>query len=609
MKRDLFLDLDSKAALPLSGLSPDELIVDCFAGGGGASVGIEMALGRSPDIAINHDAEAVAMHAMNHPQTTHHIEDVWDVNPRNAVGNKRVGLLWASPDCTFHSKARGGKPHRDRNRARRRRGLPWLMVRWAEAVRPRCMVMENVEEISAWGPLLKDGRPDPTKKGFTFRRFIARLENLGYEVQYRELRACDYGAPTTRKRLFLIARCDGQPIVWPQPTHGPGRPFPYITAAECIDWSLECPSIFERKKPLAENTLRRVARGIDRFVINNPDPFIVSLTHQGGDRVESIHDPLKTVTCANRGEKAVVQPHLVRVAHAEEGPNSRRRGKGEHPLEQPVGTLPCSNEFALAAPFVTKFRTGSTGSELRDPLPTITAGPKENPAGAPHALGMVIPTLVQTGYGERPGQAPRVPGLDKPLGTVVDGQKHALVHAFLAKHNGGHEATGSKLSEPIHTVTSKDHHSLITSNIVKLKGTCKDGQKTDEPLHTVAAQGTHFAEVRALLIKFYSTGGQWQSLKDPMHTIPTVDRMGLVTVRGEDYAIVDIGLRMLQPHELFKAQGFPSDYIFDFMYKGKRLSKSAQVRMCGNSVSPPVAAAIIRAQFAVVDERQEAVAA
>lgn len=577
MKREAFAQPGFLAPLTESTLHADELIVDCFAGGGGASVGIEMALGRSPDIAINHDPEAVAMHEQNHPLAQHYIENVWDVDPKKATKGRKVGLLWASPDCTFHSKARGGKPHRDRNKARRRRGLPWLMVRWAEQVRPRLCVMENVEEISAWGPLLSDGRPDPTRKGFTFRRFVARLENLGYVVEYRELRACDYGAPTTRKRLFLIARCDGQPIVWPRPTHGPGG-LPYRTAAECIDWSLPCPSIFERERELAENTLRRVARGVVRFVINDPDPFIAPMGSAAAMR-------------------EAVSPNLVRVAHAEAGPNSRRRGKGEHPLHEPVGTLPCSNEFALAAPFVTKFRTGSTGTDLRTPLATITAGPKENPAGAPHALGLVVPTLVQTGYGERKGQAPRVPGLGKPLGTVVDGQKHALVTAFLAKHYGGNEATGSALRKSIHTITSQDHHSLVTSNIVKLKGTCRDGQSANDPLHTIAAQGTHFAEVRALLIKFYSTGGQWQSLKDPMHTVPTKDRMGLVTVKGDDYAIVDIGLRMLQPHELFKAQGFPEGYIFDFVYKGKRLSKSAQVRMCGNSVAPPVAAAIVRANF------------
>lgn len=536
--------------LPLA----DELVVDLFAGGGGASTGIEMALGRHVDIAVNHDPEAVSLHQANHPQTRHFVSDVFEVDPRTVTGGQPVGLLWASPDCTFHSKARGGKPFRDRNRARRRRGLAWVVCRWAREVRPRVIALENVEEFRHWGPLLDDGTPCPQRKGKTFERWVAQLRNLGYAVEWRELRACDYGAPTIRKRLFLVARCDSVPIVWPEPTHGPGRK-PYRTAAECIDWSLPCPSIFERERPLAEATLRRIAHGIRRYVLEAAKPFIVPVTHQqSGPRVHDIAEPLRTITTAQRGE------------------------------------------FALCSP-----------------------------------------TLVQTGYGERPGQAPRVPGLDKPLGTAVDGQKHALVAAFLAKHFTG--VVGSDLRDPAATVTATDHHSLVAAQLVGVGGRTGQGQspaydpgrpartvtaKGDtaivashlvkhyggepqpgrtaqdlrSPMPTVMAGGTHHAEVRALLTKFYGQGGQDQDVREPLHTIPTHDRFGLVTVAGELYAIADIGMRMLQPRELYRAQGFPESYVIERGADGRALSKAAQVRMCGNSVCPPLAAALVRANYA-----------
>lgn len=499
-----------------------ELIIDNFAGGGGASRGIEWALGRSPDIAVNHDPEALAMHAANHPHTRHLCENVWDVDPVAVCAGRPVGLAWFSPDCTFHSKARGGKPFRDRNKARRRRGLAWVVIRWAAAVRPRVIGLENVEEFAQWGPLLDDGKPCPERRGFTFRRWKARLENLGYRVETRELRACDYGAPTIRKRLFLIARCDGQPIVWPQPTHGAGL-MPYRTAADCIDWSIPCPSIFERKRPLAEATLKRIARGVRKYVIEAQEPFIVPLTHQGDSRVHGIREPMPTVTGAHRGE---------------------------------------------------------------------------------HAL--VVPTLIQTGYGERAGQAPRVPGLDKPLGTVVGSTKHALVAAFLAQHNGGfYEGAGRQAELPLSTITHRGtQQQVVTSNLVKLRGT-NTGQPTDAPLATVSAGGQHHAEVRAFLMKYYGTE-QDPRLTDPMHTVPTKDRFGLVLVHGEPYAIVDIGMRMLTPRELFRAQGFDDGYVIDPEVNGKRLTKTAQVRMCGNSVCPPIASALIAAQF--TETAQEAAA-
>lgn len=489
----------------------EDLVVDNFAGGGGASDGIRRALGRDPDIAINHDREALAMHMANHPRTRHYCEDVFDVDPRVACGGRPVALAWFSPDCTFHSKARGAKPFRDRDRARRRRGLAWVVVRWAKAVRPRVIILENVEEFADWGPLLEDGRPDPERRGFTFRRWLAQLRGAGYAVEMRELRACDYGAPTIRKRLFIIARSDGLPIVWPTPTHGAHRA-PFRTAAECIQWEIPCPSIFDRAKPLAEKTLRRIGRGVWRYVVDAASPFIVPVTHAGDDRVHGIHEPVRTLTAAHRGE-----------------------------------------------------------------------------------LAFVSPTLIQTGYGERPGQVPRVPGLDKPLGTcVAGGAKHALVAAFLAKHYGGHEATGSRLAAPIATITTQDHHALVATHMVKLMGSCADGQAMALPFPTVRAQGTHLGEVRAFLTKYYGTG-DGQSAQVPLGTVTTRDRFGLVMVAGEPYEIADIGMRMLQPRELFRAQGFRDDYDIEPLIDGKPLTKTAQIRMCGNSVSPVMAEALVRA--------------
>lgn len=445
----------------------EEMIVDNFAGGGGASLGIEMALGRSPDIAVNHDPEAIAMHAVNHPTTRHLCGDVWDVDPKQVCGGRRVALAWFSPDCKHFSKAKGGKPVE-----KKVRGLAWVVVRWAKAVRPRVIILENVEEFETWGPLLEDGRPDPMRRGLTFRRWVGQLEASGYVLEMRLLRACDYGAPTSRKRLFIIARCDGQPIVWPGATHSPGS---YRTAAECIQWEIPTTSIFGRDKPLATNTLRRIGRGVWRHVIGEAEPFIVPVTHAGDARVHGIREPIRTVTSAHRGE-----------------------------------------------------------------------------------LAYVAPTLIQTGYGERPGQAPRVPGLHKPLGTIIAGGggngngKHALVEALLARYR-------------------------------------EDGESS--------TRLPNRDEVHAFLVKYYGTA-EGQSVALPMGTVTTRDRFGLVRVRGLDYEIADIGMRMLAPRELFRAQGFPDTYRIEIEYGGKILSKGAQVRMCGNSVSPVVARALVLANVA-----------
>jgi DNA (cytosine-5)-methyltransferase 1 len=539
-----------------------EIIVDNFAGGGGASLGIERGLGRSVDFAINHDAEAIAMHRANHPTTRHFCESVWDVDPIELARGHDVGLGWFSPDCTFHSKARGGKPFRDRNKARRVRGLAWLVVRWAKAVRPRVIMLENVEEFADWGPLLPDGKPCPIRRGMTFRRWHRQIENLGYQIDMRELRACDYGAPTTRKRLFVIARSDRREIVFPDRTHGTSAQ-PYRTAAECIDWSIPCPSIFERKRPLAEATLRRIARGIMRYVVNAPRPFIVPVTHPGDARVHSVDEPFRTITGANRGELAVVTPFIAGLAHGESG--SRR----VYPMNDPLGTV--------------------------------------HAQGGNHAL--ILPTLINTRNGERPGQDPRCRDIERPYPTVTSqGSQGALVAAFLAKHyDGNYQAAGIDLRDSLATITARDHHALVASSIMKLKGSCLDGQPIDTPLHTVQARGTHYAEVRSFLTKFYgsSTG---QACAEPLHTTTSKARFGLVTVMigGEPYAIVDIGMRMLTPRELYRAQSFPDSYIIDPIVDEKPLTKTAQIRMVGNSVPPAVAEALVRAN--VVEQRAAEVA-
>ncbi|MGG1672880.1 DNA cytosine methyltransferase [Paenibacillus sp. NRS-1783] len=526
-----------------------EIIVDNFAGGGGASTGIELATGRSVDIAINHDPAAIAMHRANHPDTEHYCESVWDVDPREVAAGRPVGLAWLSPDCKHFSKAKGGKPVE-----KGIRGLAWVAVRWAATVKPRVIMLENVEEFKTWGPLLQDGYPDPDRKGRTFNSFVNALKRQGYRVEWKELRACDYGAPTIRKRLFLIARRDGRPIVWPEPTHGApdspevkaGKRKPWRTAAEIIDWFRPCPSIFERKKPLAENTLRRIARGIQRFVINNPRPFIARIgqTGFGGDRLQyQVTDPLTTVTT-----------------------------KAEHLLVTPVLGVNT---------------TGHPGNAPTEPLRTVTTG-------GHHML--VSPTLIQMGYGDPEGR--RVLDLEKPVGTVTaGGNKFAVAAACLIKHyGGGYTGAGNGVDEPLSTVTTVDHNALVTSHLVKMKGT-NIGQPVEEPIQTITAGGNHFGEVRAFLLKYYGSADNGQTLDGPLHTITTKDRFGLVTIHGVDYQIVDIGMRMLEPHELFAAQGFPSNYVIDVDADGKKYSKSAQVARCGNAVPPPFAEALVRANL------------
>lgn len=575
--------------LRLTGLDK-KIIVDLFAGGGGMSVAMEMAWGRSPDIAINHNEDALSLHQANHPQTEHYVADVYEVCPKKATQGRPVGWLHLSPDCTHFSQAKGGQP-----RSAKIRALAWVGIRWAGQVRPDWVSLENVKQFTKWGPLIakrcpKTGRvvkldgsvadpgervpvqqqflvPDPKREGQTYRRWCAILRGMGYALDSRNIIAADQGGHTTRERHFEIGNCVGEPIRWAEPTHfkKPSKgQRKWKPAADCIDWSIPCPSIFTRKRPLADATLRRIARGIRRYVLESGDPFIVPISDWSRESVQSVRDPLSTITAWPRGGK--------------------------------------------------------------------------------HAL--ITPTLVQTGYGEREGQAPRSLDLRAPLGTVVGSQKHALACAYLMQANGGFNTTpghdlgnpmstvtnsGSQqqlvtailagvggragqieprgMADPIQTVTAKADTAIVTAHLAHLRGNC-DARDAQEPLRTISAGGEHHGivectlspeqtedaeRVAAFMMRYYGEGGQWSDPRDPMTTITTKDRMALVTVtiKGTPYVIVDIGLRMLEPRELFRAQDFPDSYIIDRGHDGRKFSKSTQVRMVGNSVNPMMAAGFL----------------
>lgn len=556
------------------------LFVDNFAGGGGASTGIEIAIGRSVDIAINHDPDAIAMHKANHPSTRHYCEDVWEVDPVDACGGKPVALAWFSPDCKHFSRAKGGKPL-----DKKIRGLAWVAIRWAYTVRPKVLMLENVPEIQTWGPLGKDGKPIKERAGETFMGFILALtggipawhpayqemcdalsieptsemaqklqKGLGYKVQHRTLKSCDYGAPTTRTRFYLIARCDGRPIVWAEPTHAPkdseavkqGLKLPYHTAAECIDWSIPAQSIFERKKPLAENTMRRIARGIQKFVIDNPEPFIVN--YKFNNEPKGADEPLSTVTAVNN--HYLVTPTLVPIGYGEREGQAPRVNK----VDEPLGTVVTSGKHYLVAPTLIQYHSETAKDEVR-------------------------------------GQE-----LTEPLMTQDTSNRYALSVAHIMKnYGGGYNGAGSVADAPLDTVTAKDHNSLVTAHIMTMRNNM-DGQPDDEPLTTISCSGAHHAEVQAFLVKYFSTGAA-KSVNEPLDTVTTKDRFALVTIHGEEYIITDIKMRMLQPRELFNAQGFPSDYIIDHDADGHPYVKSKQVARCGNAVTPQVPAALVRANL------------
>jgi len=562
------------------GREMDWLVVDNFAGGGGASTGIERALGRPADYAINHDPAALAVHRLNHPGTEHICEDVFTVDARRLCGNRPVGLAWFSPDCAHFSKAKGGKP-----RLRKIRGLAWVAVKWAEQVRPRVIMLENVEEFKGWGPLLPDGRPDPKRRGLTFRRWLGRLRKLGYQVDWRELVAANYGAPTTRKRLFIVARRDGEAIEWPEPTHGDprllaggdlfGERLPWRAAAECIDWSLACPSIFERKRPLAENTLRRIAAGVRRFVLEAAEPFIVPVTRgEGSARGRALSAPIWTITAAHRGELALVEPSMI-------GVRGRAGQSAPRSAGMPMGTTTAKADCALVAASMMANTTKNGPRAPTQPLKTITTG---------HHHFLTAAFLAQH-YGQSIGQDSK-----RALGAVTGINHHSVVLAFLNKYRGA--CSGADAQRPMPTITAGGGSArpagaahalgLTTAFLSKFYGAAVGSDlRPPMPAATSGAGGGHIAEVRAFLLKYYGTG-VGQDLRQPLHTVTSRHRLGLVTVAGVDFQIVDIGLRMLDPAELMLAQGFPGDYRLEG-------SKAARVALIGNSVCPAVAEALVRA--------------
>lgn len=506
-----------------------ELVVDNFAGGGGASTGIEMATGYSVDIAINHDPEAIRMHKTNHPSTKHYCESVWDVDPVKVCYGHPVALAWFSPDCKHFSKAKGGKP-KDKNI----RGLAWVALRWAGKVRPRVIMLENVEEFKTWGPLNRRHRPIKSKQGQTYKKFLQQLNELGYEVQTRELVAADYGAPTMRKRFFLIARCDGKPISWPEPEYGPreskevesGILKPHKGAYTQIDFSRPCPSIFDTKeeimekygiraqRPLAEKTMNRIARGLKKFVLDNPEPFIIPIGY---------------------GERKGQEPRV-------------------HDIKNPLPTIVGSGKHYLCAPALIQYHSETSKDEVR-------------------------------------GQE-----ITDPIMTVDGSNRYGLVSTFIQKYYGGnYQGNGSDVKEPLHTITTLERNSICAVNLIQMNNHC-DGRDVRDPIPTITAGDGHFGEVRAFLIKYYGQG-TGQDIKEPLDTVTANDRFGLVTIKGIDYVIVDIGLRMLEPRELYGCQGFPEDYIIDRDYMGKSYGRSEQVKRCGNAVCPPIPAALVKSNL------------
>lgn len=544
----------------------DEIIVDNFAGGGGASTGIELATGRPVTIAVNHDPDAILMHQTNHPYTQHYQASVWDIDPVEVCAGRPVGLAWFSPDCKHFSKAKGGKPV-DKNI----RGLAWIVLRWAGTVRPRVIILENVEEFQTWGPV-RHGKPIKSRSGETFRQWLSQLKALGYAVDHRELVAADYGAPTTRKRFFLIARCDGHPIVWPEPTHAPadhpdikvGKLKPWRSAAEIIDWSIPAPSIFASKeeikeqygvsavRPLARNTMRRVARGLDKFVLKSAKPFIVPIGYgeRAGQapRVHDISEPMPT--SVGNGKHYVCDPYLVQVNHAGE------------------------------------FR----GQTPDAPLPTITGK---------HGYGIVAPALIQ--YHTEQSEHVRGQGIAEPIMTVDASNRYGLACGYLTEYYGNADC-GQSSDTPLHTSTSHDRQGLVLGHIAEFKGQDK-GQSADRPLRTITACIGEFAAVHTTIEKYQSGIGlkRWPQIRALLNEHCGYqladDEILLIWIAGTAYYLADIGLRMLTPRELYSANGFPPDYIIDRDYTGKAYGKAKQVARCGNAVPPPFATALVKANL------------
>jgi DNA (cytosine-5)-methyltransferase 1 len=575
------------------------IVVDSFAGGGGVSQGLKEA-GLIVDYAINHDADAIAMYKKNHPGTIVFNENIWEVDPRKVANGRPVHLAWFSPDCTHHSRARGGKP-----REKKIRALAWVTLRWAATVKPEVIILENVVEFQEWGPLTIEGKPDPKQKGRTFNSFVNALRRQGYKVEYRELIACDYGAPTSRKRFFMVARRDGKPIVWPEPTHGDpdrievrcGLLKPWRTAAECIDWSLKCPSIFDRKKPLADNTLRRIAKGTDKFVINNPNPYIVQVNHGGETfRGQSINEPLQTVT-AKHGY-GVVTPVITQIGQTGFAENRSQS------VEEPLTTIVTKQEHMLIAPSLIQYHGetsdfGHRGQLIDEPIRTIDTSNRYG----------IVTAYISRQFGQSIENK-----ADEPLGTITagGGGKSQIVESHLVKFKG--DNVGQPASDPLQTITAGGmHFGEIRSFLTTYYGSEKDiGQEVDQPLRTVVSKD-RFAVVSVTVAKINGTCdlGNWTKIRELLnkycgYTLAD-DEILLMLIDGLYYFIYDLGMRMLEPRELYNAQGFSSDYIINFRKpNGKMYSKAAQVARCGNAVPPPFAEALARANLPELCERKEA---
>lgn len=559
----------------------EEIIVDNFAGGGGASTGIELAAGRPVDIAINHDPEAIRMHMTNHPYTEHYQASVWDIDPVTVCRGRPVGLAWFSPDCKHFSRAKGGKPV-----SKNIRGLAWIVLRWAAKVSPRVIILENVPEFVTWSPVRR-GKPVKSKAGQTFQKWLSQLRELGYKVEYRKLKACDYGAPTIRERFFLVARNDGQPIVFPKPTHGEGEGLlPYKTAAECIDWSIPCKSIFGREKPLAANTMRRIARGLDKFTIKGASPYIVPIGYgeRKGQkpRVNGIDEPLSTVVSSAKQYIAdpVFKPYIM-------ANNTGNIGKS---ADEPTPTITTGNRNFLTMPHISKFYGGVTGSKVSEPLGTVTAVDHN---------ALTAAQLIQY-HGEQSRSETRGQSLNDPIMTVDASPRYALTAAHIVKYYSGDH--NSSANDPLHTITTKERNALVESHLCILRRG-ENCRSNEMPLPTITTSGGHFAEIRTRVEK-YAAGenfGNWcevrKLLNDYCGYSLADDEILLLEIGGDWYYISDIGMRMLEPRELYRAQGFPEDYIIDRDNTGKEYIRKEQVARCGNAVPPPFAEALVRANL------------
>lgn len=621
----------------------DECFVDSFAGGGGASTGIELATGHPIDIAINHNEAAIMMHQRNHPFTEHYIEDIWAVDPKAAVRGRHVKLAWFSPDCKHFSRAKGSALV-----DKKIRGLAWVVLKWAAAVRPDVIMLENVPEFVTWGPVRK-GKPVKSKAGQTYEKWLSQLKALGYEVETRKICAADVGAPTIRTRFHLVARCDGKPIVWPKRTHAPrdseevksGKLLPWRSAAEIINWDLECPSIFATKaeikekyginaiRPLRDNTLRRIAKGLDKFVLKNAEPFIVPVGYgEKKGQAPRTHDPkepLSTVVSSTKQYVCdpVMTPYSVECNHGGE-----RQARG---LEDPLNTVTGKFTGGVASPVMTPFHmhnhSNAVGTDVREPVNTVTGVGAQmviepvctpyimcnNAGNAPHEVGeptptittgnrnfVVAPHLIQY-HSEQSSKEVRGQKINEPIQTVDAANRYGLTATYLTEYYGNGR-DGISVKDPMQTITAKDRECITMAHLAHFKGKDK-GQHPLDPLMTITARDGQFADVRTMLVKWdgHTDLGYWPEVRKMLNKYCDYNiaenEILIISIFGIWYFISDIGLRMLSPRELYDAMGFPHDYIIDKDINGNAITRTDQVARCGNAVCPAVAEALTRANL------------